>query len=1186
MRIVKEYLQSIGFNKKPDKEILAKVGQEYDNISQKDSEEEVKKHINAMLLAFPRYDTRLNENNLDLVVRNNKELIGIFECKRLENKMEMLEYANLNKKALGELIVNFKSLSDKDEIPDWLVASNGKEWFIFSKTPFVRFWGNLKVQNYFGSGINQLPNLVPQYRGNFYSDVSSFLKKNPEILLDFSKYCLYTNEKESIYYFLSPDLFLHEYNPNVGNTLDKQFYKELLYLFGLKEEENQGKKTIVPNEVTNTFYSQISSRLDDFEQSLELIVIWLNRILFLKLFEARLVRFNNDDLSFKFLNKKEIPDTTTLETLFFRILAVPERERTDKRIPYLNSSLFEEKGREGLVPINRILGNGDVQYFKDTILKEKNGNRRTGSTTLLEYLFEFLDAYDFADDQNEFSLISPVVLGLIFEKINGYKDGSYYTPTAITDYMAECALERTILVKVKDQLNLDYSDFEEFKDFFPSFTQEERTAIRKIIKTLTIVDPAVGSGHFLVSGLNVLLQIWFDLRMIPITPHMYVKYDMRFEKSDMRLYENDEPFVYRKNSADQENMEFQKAVFQAKKQIIENNLFGVDINPKSVEIARLRLWIELLKNTYYKPDGTMETLPNIDINIKEGNSLLASVPSLRTDLFTSGGNIPRYRSIWTQYQNASDKKAKQAIEGELVQERNGLIKLIVGAKNQNENENENRNQYDRLIWTIDFPQIINDDGSLLGFDVVIANPPYIGEKGHKDKFREIKPGPLGEFYQGKMDLFYFFFHLALNLTKQNSGIAFVTTNYYPTATGAKKLTKDFKNRAIITNLTNFNELKIFESALGQHNMITMLQRGHREDAIAQTCITKRKGFATPEILQQIFAGNDVETDYYKIAQDDLYDGDDFYIRMDRNSGASGDALQVLLDKVKKQGVVLGSICDVNQGIVTSADKVSKRHIKKYAIKANVGDGIFVLSEEEVKRLDLTEREEEILKPWFKNSDIYRWGTNTHTTEKLIFADKRLHNLSGNKLGNHLMRFRKILDDSSSNSPYLHRPRDIDFIGEKIVVPQRSRRNTFGYNEIPWYASADVYFITEKDKSVLLKYVLALLNSKLYYLWLYHRGKRKGEMLELYQHPLSEIPIERTPLSGQQLFVDLVDKILLKKQSTDDSDTSGLELEIDKLVYQLYGLSPDEIALIESTVIPPRGGDSSLKEIRMNNEQLL
>jgi adenine-specific DNA-methyltransferase len=257
---------------------------------------------------------------------------------------------------------------------------------------------------------------------------------------------------------------------------------------------------------------------------------------------------------------------------------------------------------------------------------------------------------------------------------------------------------------------------------------------------------------------------------------------------------------------------------------------------------------------------------------------------------------------------------------------------------------------------------------------------------------------------------------------------------------------------------------------------------------------------------------------------------------------------------------------VNQGIVTGADKVSKRHIEKYAIKANVGDGIFVLSDEEVKRLNLTEKEKEILKPWFKNSDIYRWSTNIHTKEKLIFADKRLHNLSGNKLQDYLMRFKKILDDSTFNSPYLHRPRDIDFINEKIVAPQRSPRNTFGYNEIHWYASADVYFITEKkDKSVSLKYILALLNSKLYYLWLYHRGKRKGETLELYQKPLSEIPIKKISESEQQPFITLVDQILSKKQSNHDADTSDLEKQIDELVYQLYGLTDEEIKIIEKGV---------------------
>jgi len=210
-----------------------------------------------------------------------------------------------------------------------------------------------------------------------------------------------------------------------------------------------------------------------------------------------------------------------------------------------------------------------------------------------------------------------------------------------------------------------------------------------------------------------------------------------------------------------------------------------------------------------------------------------------------------------------------------------------------------------------------------------------------------------------------------------------------------------------------------------------------------------------------------------------------------------------------------------------------------------------------------------LKPWFKNSDIFRWHTALSSAEKLIFADKRLHNLEGNKLKEHLRKFKKILDDSTVNSPYLHRPREIEFCSEKIVVPQRSPRNTFGYNEIPWYAASDVFFITEKEKSVSLKYILALINSKLYYLWLYHRGKRKGETLELIAKPLSEIPIKKISPSKQRSFIVIVDRILAITRDDDylqnlakQAKVKEYERQIDRRVCKLYGLTDEEIKIVE------------------------
>lgn len=270
--------------------------------------------------------------------------------------------------------------------------------------------------------------------------------------------------------------------------------------------------------------------------------------------------------------------------------------------------------------------------------------------------------------------------------------------------------------------------------------------------------------------------------------------------------------------------------------------------------------------------------------------------------------------------------------------------------------------------------------------------------------------------------------------------------------------------------------------------------------------------------------------------------------------------------MRECGRPLEELLDISTGIQTGADKVSQSHIEKHGPIADMGDGIFVLSADEARRLKLPAAERGLLKPWFKNSDVERWVTSVETDQNLIFADKRLNNLAGTTLlKTHLLKFKKILDDCSSNSPYLHRPRKIDFDGPKIVVPQRAKRNVFGFNSIPWYASVDVYFITDlRSDIVKLKTALALLNSQLYYLWFYHQGKRKGEALELYQKPLSETPMPAVPPNTTKRLVSCVDQILAAKEHDAKADTRALEQQIDTLVYALYALTPDEIKLVEGT----------------------
>ncbi|MDO8474266.1 MAG: TaqI-like C-terminal specificity domain-containing protein [bacterium] len=396
--------------------------------------------------------------------------------------------------------------------------------------------------------------------------------------------------------------------------------------------------------------------------------------------------------------------------------------------------------------------------------------------------------------------------------------------------------------------------------------------------------------------------------------------------------------------------------------------------------------------------------------------------------------------------------------------------------------------------------------------------------------------------------------------------------YYITAYGATKLRRDFKQRALVRHLVNFNELKIFESAQGQHNMITILQKGQDENAVAKTAITQKQGVAKQETLRQILSGNDPETPYYQVKQKDLYDGDDYQIRLQGTSIEGHDPIQTILSKIKTHGDLLGVICNVNQGIVTGADKVSKKHIEKYGIKASVGDGIFILSKREIVDLKLSADEKKLLRPWFKNSDILRWTASKDTKKEVIYSnDETVSDIEDlPNLERHLAKFKKIISAYAYRWHDLHRSRQLKiFEGPKIVVPQRSPLNTFGYNEIPWYASADVYFITTKNKEISLKYILALLNSQLYYLWLYYQGKRKGEILELYQAPLSEIPIKKILENEQKSFINLVDKILALtkdndylKNSEKQAKVHDYEKQVDQLVYKLYSLTPEEIEVVE------------------------
>lgn len=888
-----------------------------------------------------------------------------------------------------------------------------------------------------------------------------------------------------------------------------------------------------------------------------------------------------------------------------------------KDIPFLNGGLFEcldkdlgEAAKPRYVHIDGFASPEvtrpivpDFLFFGEERAVDLSEEYNTGQfkKVTVRGLIHTLNHYKFTVAENtpieEEIALDPELSGKVFENLLAAynpetgatarkQTGSFYTPREIVDCMVDGVLKAHlthalvssgVMNEAGARAGLDILFTYTEKDH--AFTAAEVACLIEAIDSLKAIDPAVGSGAFPMGLLHKLVYIlgkldkdnekWKERQIARVRDTLIAaeKIDDNNVRSQT-VQELEHQIESIKEAFARNELDYGRKLY-----LIENCIYGVDIQPIAVQIAKMRFFISLIvdqKIDDTKQNRGIRPLPNLETKFVAANSLVgisrAGSPLLPIrDIDSKEAELRLVRERHFRARTPKQKSKCRVDDARLRAEIAELLKNA-GWPAPTAEKLAEWNPYDQNA-SADFFDAEWMFGITEGFDVVLGNPPYIGQKGHKEIFRSILPTSLGKrFHQGKMDLFYYFFHLALDILKNGGHCAYITTNYFITATYADKLRLDLKNRSAILRLINFNELKVFESAAGQHNAVTFLRKGVSANQVAETAFTSKTGSADEMILQAIISGEDADTQYRRVNQSELYEGNQHYIRMVSNEVSEIDPIMGILGKVVKCGTPLGEIAQANQGIVTGCDKVSPKHLGAYEIEAQKGDGIFVLTKDELKNLHLTPNEMRYIRPWFKNSDVKRWTSSFDADQYLVFADKRIGNLDESAtISAHLNRFKKIITERSSNAPYLHRPRSVDFEGPKIVVPQRSYKNTFGYNEMPWYASADVYFITNPKPTVLLKFVLALLNSKLYFAWLYYKGKRKGEMMELYQKPLSEIPIKIIPIQEQKQFVTLVDKIIAAKQHNFDADTRAMEREIDQQVYALYGLTPKEITAVERSV---------------------
>ncbi|OKL39594.1 DUF7149 domain-containing protein [Pontibacter flavimaris] len=1275
-----------------------------DSINLHETEEHAKNHLRDFLRLtfYDKYGVN-TKGKTDLVIHtgnNTKSNAGVLlEVKRPTNKADMPTTDNLNYKATHELLLYYlrERLEHNNHDMRHLVVTSVHEWFVFDALEFDRlFFRNTQLKKDFtdwsagrkASGSTDF----------FYKEIAApYLEKLSESisytyfnLKDYEKPLRNQDPKDDVklvalYKLLSPAHLLKEPFANDANSLDRDFYLELLHIIGLEEVKEGGRKLIQrkanpnPGSLLEAAYQKLRSEdlisgLDKpysygstreeqlFNVALELCITWMNRILFLKLLEAQLISYHHGDKKYGFMGTANLKEFDDLNELFFDVLAErPENRSASVRskynhIPYLNSSLFETTALEKrTLRISNLKDRSLLPLYPQTVFRRTQGKdflQKHPELHTLEYLLRFLGSYDFgAEGKEEIqeenkTLITASVLGLIFEKINGYRDGSFYTPGFITMYMSREAIRRAVVQRFSEKYgwNIDTSlSGPGFGDLQvrvnQHYTLQSIKEYNQLLNSLRICDPAVGSGHYLVSALNELIVIKHDLRILTNCQGKPLHYGSIEVQNDELIVTDlhGEPFSYTvtehpdgHRSINPQVQELQEALFHEKQTIIENCLFGVDINPNSVKICRLRLWIELLKNAYYtapesitdEPSSPvcyanasglregfeteetlssappknvqtgkytrLQTLPNIDINIKQGNSLLSRYPlsaDLKEAFGKKGHSLQAYREAVGKYKHTNSKSDKKQLEAFLEEIKQGFKTTLAnndplrkkmadlrgqisvmqdpdlfGAKKVDKKQlqqkqktlqkleeerqaiEENKVYEGAFEWRFEFPEVLDEDGTYKGFDVVLGNPPYIRQE-ELGSFKVYLQKQF-ETYAGTADLYVYFVERGIELLREGGQFSYILPNKWMRA-GYGQALRNWLQKYKLEQLLDFGDLPVFEEATTYPLILAVAkykpEAGYTFEAASINTLKFEQGLEAY-----------VQEHKYEVQAELLPD-----------SGwtLSNSIAQQLLQKLKNTGTPLGEYVEgkIYRGVLTGLNEA------------------FVIDEATKERLILEDpRSAEIIKPFLAGRDVKRYGYVKDNGFLIFFPKGWTKNKYGDLSENEA--FEKLRQDCSSVSNYLlpfaakakARTDKGDYWWEvracgyykafdkpKIIYQRFQVKPVFSYVPEPAFFNDAIYFIS-KDDAVLS----AILNSKIGWLLISTYCTQIQNGYQLLTKYIENIPIATPDEETKASITQLVEQILSIKQADSAADTSALEAEVDVLVYRLYHLTYAEVLLVE------------------------
>ncbi|GAA9016629.1 class I SAM-dependent DNA methyltransferase [Helicobacter pylori] len=1130
--------------------------------------------FNDLLKGVFKYKVKPTKRIDSAILNDNDKVEVIIEFKALKNPNEFIKKGDLNVKALHESLFYYLiERKNGNNNLKHLILATIKELYIIDANEFEIFNKDKEIENAFKDCHDKKGN-DPRTKA-FYDACQKRLNELDRSL----KYHHIPLKKENlalIYQALSPNFLLKIPKYSDANTLNKDFYEELLYILGLEEQNEKGKTLIKPSRTQNSLSYALKKQyknLDD-EEVMALLIAWNNRILFLRLLESLLISFNHFENPF--LTTENFKDFNSLNTLFFEVLAKKNSDRSQdttkknkilEKIPYLNSSLFDQTPLESKGYKIRSLDNEPLKIYPKSVLKKHEEYQEKKALPLLEYLFEFLRVYDFTttpkdikDNQNksESRLINPSVLGLVFEKLNGYKEGSFYTPSFITSYMCKESIESIVLDKFNQTYNIECEKLTELKNYLQnSYKEGKRKEYLNTLLTLRICDPAVGSGHFLVSALNEMVLIAYELGLIASLP---LDATLKLENDEILIKISNKPFIYTCPTEQNQSHQIQKELFELKKDIIENCLFGVDINPNSCEITKLRLWIELLKYSYYifeegKNTNNLETLPNIDINIKCANSLISRF-NLNDDLKKIPNikkKIQEYKDLVAQYKDPNPLYPlnKQDLINKIQDLKNTFSLTLKDPKTKAELEKAiekhitNYNDFaldDKSLLTglnYFIPSLFGTpklspkeeeeafasygriralrkklDDALSGgeyhnaFEWRFEFPEVLDDEGNflgfdciigNPPYMQVKKGLYSSIFYpfsegkdiGKQNTYKVFIELGFNLTKQKGLISLITQSSIMCDCSAQFTRELLLKYCQIHYFVEFNKKQKLFSNVIQGVCILEFLKDRPN---------KEHAFKIAINNTQIQMS---QIQYEQIKQDEILK---FFPLYEIPLIKSGE--MEIVRKIK-------------------TDKILFRDLLEKSLQGNINT---------IHLKDIQDQKE-------TNGRIYK-GANCHRyfldTQYLFAKDNQITQQIFEK--NYYQNIIVTQNITGTSDPYRIHANLIEVKNQEMLF-----LDTCNLSYCKWQEHA--------------KFLVGLLNSRLLD-WLFRKTSTNNHvnLYELETLPIPQITKSNKPTADK--IIVLVDKILQTKEKDPKANTQGLEKEIDALVYQLYNLTDEEIKTIE------------------------